>query len=224
MIFKASNSEVGRSMLEMLGVLAIVGILSVGGMSGYGVAMRKYKISSTKDAVLDTLKRYGELKNEGFEYYRIEGADAIEEIKEYDFINPCNVQVSAIPGASGYKVCKLPLGEQYVKVVPIWEYVYSYMYFVTLVPANVEACTSILTSGWEEVLPAEWWNFGRLWIGSEAGRLDIYGSSTTFNNQTIYTHYSIMRRTLSEINDDCSVICNNDLEYCTIVFDFLGYN
>ena len=34
----------GRSMIEMLGVLAIVGVLSVGGLAGYNMAMRKIRI------------------------------------------------------------------------------------------------------------------------------------------------------------------------------------
>ena len=38
-----SKSQKGRSMVEMLGVLAIVGVLSVGGVYGYGVAMKKHK-------------------------------------------------------------------------------------------------------------------------------------------------------------------------------------
>ena len=37
------RSEKGRSMVEMLGVLAIIGVLSVGGIYGYTVAMNKYK-------------------------------------------------------------------------------------------------------------------------------------------------------------------------------------
>ena len=37
------RNENGRSMIEMLGVLAIIGVLSVGGIYGYTVAMRKYK-------------------------------------------------------------------------------------------------------------------------------------------------------------------------------------
>ena len=37
------KSQRGRSMVEMLGVLAIVGVLSVGGVYGYGVAMKKHK-------------------------------------------------------------------------------------------------------------------------------------------------------------------------------------
>ena len=35
----------GRSMVEMLGVLAIVGVLSVGAIAGYSKAMMKYKLN-----------------------------------------------------------------------------------------------------------------------------------------------------------------------------------
>ena len=38
--------EKGRSMIEMLGVLAIVGVLSVGGIAGYSKAMAKYKMNT----------------------------------------------------------------------------------------------------------------------------------------------------------------------------------
>ena len=37
------NFEKGRSMIEMLGVLAIIGVLSVGGIAGYSKAMEKWK-------------------------------------------------------------------------------------------------------------------------------------------------------------------------------------
>ena len=39
------QGEVGRSMIEMLGVLAIIGVLSLGGIAGYSKAMEKYKIN-----------------------------------------------------------------------------------------------------------------------------------------------------------------------------------
>ena len=38
-------SNVGRSMIEMLGVLAIIGVLSVGGIAGYSKAMEMWKIN-----------------------------------------------------------------------------------------------------------------------------------------------------------------------------------
>lgn len=39
----------GRSMIEMLGVLAIIGVLSIGGIAGYTKAMSKYKITKATD-------------------------------------------------------------------------------------------------------------------------------------------------------------------------------
>lgn len=42
----------GRSMIEMLGVLAIIGVLSVGGISGYTKAMTKHKTNSTAEIML----------------------------------------------------------------------------------------------------------------------------------------------------------------------------
>ena len=40
-------SQSGRSMIEMLGVLAIIGVLSVGGIAGYSKAMEKFKVNKT---------------------------------------------------------------------------------------------------------------------------------------------------------------------------------
>lgn len=42
--------ESGRSMVEMLGVLAIIGVLSVGGIAGYTMAMNRYKANQILDA------------------------------------------------------------------------------------------------------------------------------------------------------------------------------
>ena len=38
-------NPLGRSMIEMLGVLAIIGVLSVGGIAGYSKAMEKWKVN-----------------------------------------------------------------------------------------------------------------------------------------------------------------------------------
>lgn len=46
-----TSQQSGRSMVEMLGVLAIVGVLSIGGVAGYSKAMAKYKINKTMDQV-----------------------------------------------------------------------------------------------------------------------------------------------------------------------------
>jgi len=44
-------NEKGRSMVEMLGVLAIIGVLSAGGLAGYSKAMFKHKLNSTIDQI-----------------------------------------------------------------------------------------------------------------------------------------------------------------------------
>ena len=51
----------GRSMVEMLGVLAIIGVLSVGAMSGYSKAMFKYKLNKQTEqtnTIISALFRY----------------------------------------------------------------------------------------------------------------------------------------------------------------------
>lgn len=45
------TNEKGRSMIEMLGVLAIIGVLSVGGIAGYSKAMAKFRANKTIDQV-----------------------------------------------------------------------------------------------------------------------------------------------------------------------------
>ncbi len=42
-------SEDGRSMVEMLGVLAIIGVLSIGGIAGYSMAMNRYRANEIID-------------------------------------------------------------------------------------------------------------------------------------------------------------------------------
>ena len=56
MFLKKSNKQQqsGRSMVEMLGVLAIIGVLSIGGIAGYTLSMRRYRANQ----VLDALNKY----------------------------------------------------------------------------------------------------------------------------------------------------------------------
>lgn len=49
--------ESGRSMVEMLGVLAVIGILSIGGIVGFSLSMSRYKAN----AMLDKATKYASL-------------------------------------------------------------------------------------------------------------------------------------------------------------------
>ena len=48
---KKLKSQSGRSMVEMLGVLAIIGVLSVGGIAGYSLSMRRHRANGVVDLV-----------------------------------------------------------------------------------------------------------------------------------------------------------------------------
>ena len=56
------KSQLGRSMVEMLGVLAIIGVLSIGGVTGYRYAMRQIAYIQISDFIdqlfLFLLKEY----------------------------------------------------------------------------------------------------------------------------------------------------------------------
>ena len=51
---KKLKSQSGRSMVEMVGVLAIIGVLSVGGIAGYSLSMRRHRANG----VVDILSKY----------------------------------------------------------------------------------------------------------------------------------------------------------------------
>ena len=57
----------GRSMVEMLGVLAIIGVLSVGAISGYSKAMMKYRLNKQAEAfnmlLANTIQLSGQLQS-----------------------------------------------------------------------------------------------------------------------------------------------------------------
>ena len=63
----------GRSMVEMLGVLAIIGVLSVGAMTEYSKAMLKYKLNKQAEAMTILLNNAMQLRPDfpetGDEYY-----------------------------------------------------------------------------------------------------------------------------------------------------------
>ena len=58
---RGKSASTGRSMVEMLGVLAIIGVLSVGAIAGYSKAMMKYKLNKQTEQlnqVIGTIVRY----------------------------------------------------------------------------------------------------------------------------------------------------------------------
>ena len=85
----------GRSMVEMLGVLAIVGVLSVGAIAGYSKAMFKYKLNKQTEqlntlinAIARNAHSFDNINNKGYqivtEYFIKMGEIPVEMIKKND--------------------------------------------------------------------------------------------------------------------------------------------
>ena len=73
-----NSNQSGRSMIEMLGVLAIVGVLSVGGIAGYSKAMMKFKINKTIDQVTHIATNIRTLYSQQTTYAGLNAVNAIE--------------------------------------------------------------------------------------------------------------------------------------------------
>ena len=60
------NNQIGRSMIEMLGVLAIIAVLSVGGIAGYGKAMEILKFNRYKTSLIELVYNFLQIDNRNY--------------------------------------------------------------------------------------------------------------------------------------------------------------
>lgn len=74
---KFLSEQSGRSMIEMLGVLAIIGVLSVGGIAGYSKAMAKYKQNKLGDQISMLVTNIRTLYGNSQDYTGLSGESAI---------------------------------------------------------------------------------------------------------------------------------------------------
>ncbi len=91
------KNQSGRSMIEMLGVLAIVGILSAGGITGYSMAMQSYKT----DALIGKIQLINQQARIYYEQDKLDDFDANHLIDMgviHDYNNPFGGQLD-IEGA-----------------------------------------------------------------------------------------------------------------------------
>lgn len=76
------NNQLGRSMIEMLGVLAIIGVLSVGGIAGYSNAMHKLKVNKTTDILMTTTTNLNNLALRGTNGINVAAAKKFKAIPD----------------------------------------------------------------------------------------------------------------------------------------------
>ncbi len=109
---KKLKSQSGRSMVEMLGVLAIIGVLSVGGIAGYSLSMRRHRANQVVDIVS--------------KYYLVAYSQCQQKLmnREVDALSECNIYETIpphgkIPNFTEAGVGTLPAGVTGVESVQI---------------------------------------------------------------------------------------------------------
>lgn len=131
------NEQSGRSMVEMLGVLAIIGVLSVGGISGYSKAMAKFKLTKAQDQITmlimnirtayATSPGYGELDNETAITYSLVPSEMIKSSTAIMNAFGGTTTISAVKGADGTE---------------------GGAFSITFAGIGKDACLSLATSDW----------------------------------------------------------------------------
>ena len=74
------TQESGRSMVEMLGVLAIIGVLSIGGIAGYSMAMNRYRANEA----LDAASKYAVILYAAYQTKKAMGSDFGDDIPTFE--------------------------------------------------------------------------------------------------------------------------------------------
>ena len=166
----AMTNTVGRSMVEMLGVLAIIGILSAGALAGYSKAMFQHRVNQTIDIFNNALQRVQELDLLNLGFDEIWGVD---NILKYGILATCN--------ATPDNRCQLPLGEFDIDLVALP----SLHGCLELTFHDSKSCIAFGSVGWKDSVPIEWWiEGGSIQIGSTV-IYDLSGEHDGPNEMTL---------------------------------------
>ncbi len=102
------TSQAGRSMIEMIGVLAIIGVLSMGGVAGYSKAMNKFRVNKAADQItqlaqnIRTLymgqRKYNDLTESVIKRSHLAPAEMYDSEDSLNLINPFGGSVSVWSG------------------------------------------------------------------------------------------------------------------------------
>ena len=138
-------NQYGRSMIEMLGVLAIIGVLSVGGIAGYSKAMTKWKINKAIDEVNTIVSNTKII----FANHKTYNGDIDYEIKEEDFefmrnfIMPKETD-TGVKDKDGENMFQHPFGGE----ISVWLVDDGIIIFLSHLPR--EACIALGSYNWKD--------------------------------------------------------------------------
>lgn len=94
------KAQSGRSMIEMLGVLAIIGVLSAGGIAGYSMAMTSFRTNSLMDKIQMISTQARILYNGNYDGIDLGTMQNLGYITTKDIENPFGGTISVGKGAN----------------------------------------------------------------------------------------------------------------------------
>ena len=155
-------AQSGRSMIEMLGVLAIIGVLSVGGIMGYSKAMHRYRVNKTIEIMSKVFHNFDVITStktvaDDEEFW------TPEEMIKLGFIDKEDCPIGEEWGGS---VCELPIGQSDWAMVfyatPQNDYgnpnKFNGEFVLNFTGANkVEQCIDFVSHDWLSIIPRKWW-------------------------------------------------------------------
>ena len=137
-----NSTQSGRSMIEMLGVLAIVGGLSVGGIAGYSKAMTKFKINKTADQISQIVTNIRTLYAQQTTYAGLNGQTAYQmKIIPDELGSPNNDWCGSFTNAFGSKT-------QVFSEKKFENGGWNEAFAVAVIDLPKEACVSLATMDW----------------------------------------------------------------------------
>lgn len=191
---KFLSEQSGRSMIEMLGVLAIIGVLSVGGIAGYSKAMAKYKQNKLGDQISMLVTNIRTLYGNAKDY---EGLDSASAISMGAVDKEMQVSSSTIKNvySSGASVWVSAGGTS------------NDSFFVTITALPSTACTYIASSDFGS-------SVGSGWLGVGAQNSAVDAAVTAFTGMT----KSATSNSLPMSVADAAAGCNGETN--TVVLQF----
>ncbi|MBQ8870334.1 MAG: hypothetical protein IJ019_03045 [Alphaproteobacteria bacterium] len=206
-------NQFGRSMVEMLGVLAIIGVLSVGAIAGYQKAMFKHKMNKTMDIISHAVNRLAELDT-----MRLDTTVEFDTslLVKYGLMPDCDVNHVNIWGEKG-GYCPLPLGEVAINFTQSENYSMTAYLDLIFLQEPFDSCAAFLSSGIYKNVPDDWWypycedcdGGGFISLHTEVSNKYFYG-----NSEYALSQGATSNPTNQNILEACE-ICKN-ANYCNI--------
>ena len=201
----------GRSMVEMLGVLAVIGVLSVGAIAGYSKAMMKYKLNKQAESFSMLLNNALQLTE-----------DLTKTVKRTSYIGPdFFAKANLLPDGMRYNASDNRIYDVFNNKISLYYNnntnvrVYDYVFLIDMEQAGTkisgrsrEICRNIALTAKENA--ANLYSF-RMRSSMESG----YTENSLFGGLSSVNYNLLQNATLKQIDDMCAS-CDSEVG-CEIV-------